>query len=642
MQTADDLTILYIYADMVKDLKTRYNSGIECKPNGMKLICKPCPLHTDDATDQFVFDPLVERKQYCNYGEQNIIKNAHLHLAEEYAKKDREKKLKLLTGKDEENLQSIYESIIPTLKEQYKLETCEQKGYGLSCYPCPFHPGVVNDRLILDPRDPNRFVTCAKEPFTNHLELLDSPHLSADVLTKIKDFVKKAKVKDIDALISEIIERNYVTNNIIITIKDSSPEGYKAFRYVQKEGIYEYLSPGVITSELLKMYQKLTGNKPSLSLLDEMKSNVYTLTLREGDESIFFPRKGDIYYLVGRVRDIEINTKTYEVRFLAKDPINRPFLSRMPYDFAIDPPTDEPPEMSIFKKYTTPKHYVNIKIMLAKAFILKGLDYIFLNFSRGHGTGKTALFSIIENLAGDVVVRAKPKHFYNQFFESRLIGKSILLLEEYKGHSERVNEDLKQFSSVDGAIEGDKKFSTGVKAQNTLSVVINTNRIELNEQFLNEKAFMDRLVITPFTHKWVREEYPSWTQEQKERIVLYIIKNVVPDVLSGKLKPVTYPPLIVKSWVEREDKIPPNGIEWFLKDNAYPDTNEKNSNAKFVPISEAYKYYQLWCDNHEEYLPLSDEEFEDLLYYPTMNEYLHEKDGVKGIYMSKVNLTHFM
>ncbi len=544
-------------------------------------------------------------------------------------------KVKLKTA-DDESINDVYEEMIPQLQKGYRVNECRKIGYALFCFPCPFHQ-QNNDALIIDPRD-SRFLKCTREPFADR----EIEHITLDHYNILKQITKKVKQNEISSTRAEIVERYYVSNNIIISINTNDNEGYKAYRYIPEEGIYKELSPGTIKSETQLIYEKLFGEKPAITLLSEMKNKVYTLTVRPEDENIFSPIKGEIYYLPGRKRDIKINKETGEVQILDKDPVSRPFLSRMQYDFAIDPPESMPKEFEIFRKYTTPKFFDNIKVMLAKAVLLKGLDYIFINYSRRHGAGKTTLYDIFEDLFGDIVIRAKVKDFYYQFFEEKLVGKTLLLLEEYKGYSEKVNEDLKAFSSVRGKIEGERKFKEKkAKSPNTLSVIINMNRFQFSQESLKDQAFKDRIIITPFTHKWSEDEYPKWSKEEREEIFLYIVTKILPDVIKGKLKPVTYPFRVVMDWIERFDGIPPDGVDIFLRENAYDQMNEKNTRGVFVPLKKAYIYYQMWCDMND-YLPVMDSEFEDLMYYANNVNYLVEKDGEKGIYMKKANLTFYL
>ncbi len=443
-----------------------------------------------------------------------------------------------------------------------------------------------------------------------------------------------------------MVERHYLSNNIILSIrseKKGDQESFVAYRHDPQDGIYKVLGPGEIKADLQKIYEDFFTDKPPITLLSEMKYKVYKLTKRDGTEAIFSWDKGTVYYLPGRIRDIEVNLSTGEVRLLEKDPLNRPFLTRMPYDFSslYDPPSGMPRELEFLKKYTTPRFFVNILAMLAKAVTMKGADIIFVNYSRVHGTGKTTLYNIFEDLFGDVVARAKVKDFQYQFFEATLVGKTLLLMEEYKGYSPTVNERLKEFASEKGKIEGSRKFKErNAKAPNTLAVVLNMNRLKINEEFLEEPAFMQRIAITPFTHVWKSEEYPRWSKEEKERIVLWVVKNLVPQFVTGKLRPTTYPRGVIREWVERYEGVPPSGVDIFLRENAYAEENARNTNAVFVPLQTAYYYYQLWCDAND-YLPVTDEEFAELMHYGANEQYLFEKEGVKGIYMKKANLSFF-
>ncbi len=149
--------------------------------------------------------------------------------------------------------------------------------------------------------------------------------------------------------------------------------------------------------------------------------------------------------------------------------------------------------------------------MLAKAIAYQGSDDIFINISRVHGTGKTSLYNIFEDLFGDVVTRVKPKHFYGEFLESKFINKTFLIIDEYNGHSQYINDELKALASKRSKIATDRKFKEMIDVQNTLTVVVNTNRLKINQENLKDLAFMTRVRITPFTHVWSEEEFPQWS-----------------------------------------------------------------------------------------------------------------------------------
>ncbi len=544
--------------------------------------------------------------------------------------------IEMTEGKVKIELESLYRDLAGQMLLDEKLKCIVYGSAGIICEPCPRHKDDPYDGIFIDYNDTlrNRWF-CIKD-FPSESSVIDElPSLSQngipyseETLSEIK-LQSKIKPREQETFRSVVVEKHYLTNNIILSIstgKKGDQESYVAYIYDQQDGIYKVLGPGAIKTDLQPIYEKFFTVNPPISLEPQMKNKIYKLTARGDSEAIFLWDKGSIYYLPGRVRDIEINKVTGEVKLLEKDPVNRPFIKRMNYDFSADPPVTMPPEVNFLKKYTTPRFFVNILTLVAKAIVLQGLDKIFINYSRVHGAGKSSLFSIIGDLFGDVVTKATVKDFYYQFFEATLVEKTILLMEEYKGYSEKVNNDLKDLASVNGTLEGEVKFQTQkVKTKSTLTVALNMNALKLHESSLKDEAFMQRLVVTPFTHIWSKEEYPQWDEKQKEKVVLWIVKNLVPAYLTGKLKPETYKMGLLKEWIERYDGIPPEGIDIFLKNNAYKEENPKNTNGVFTPLTTAYRYYQMWCDSND-YLPVTDVEFEDLMHYAINAEYLFEKD----------------
>ncbi len=488
----------------------------------------------------------------------SVIKPPDARELEEMEDKENEQpanKPRLLIGGNRNKYAPVIDTIKKVFGDNGGIDGCDIKGYGLLCYPCPYHRDDKYDRLIIDAPESELAVSCTKEPTVDRLAELKKNKESfiefTEAIKLFNEIIGKPTQKDADSLLDEIIARNFLINHIVISIHVDTEEGYKTYVYNPDQGIYEYWSTERLLTELKAITSFMAIVDPSYTLLDGIKKTVHKLTAISGDESIFSPLKEDVFYLPGRVRDIEVNLTTGEVRILKKDPINRPFIKRMPYDFDIDWDNEkvreelakEPPEFKIFKKYTTPKFWANIQIMLAKAFIFHGLDYIFWNFSRTHNVGKTTIFSLIKKLAGDVVEIVKEKNFKNEYFESRLVNRTILLMEEYKGDNESVNEDLKQFASNETTIMGNKKYATRVEAQNMLSIVINSNTMALKDTFLKDKAFMRRLKVTPFIHIWETNELPSWYRssnskegkQTRERLVLYIVTQLVPKVLRFQL-----------------------------------------------------------------------------------------------------------
>ncbi len=543
------------------------------------------------------------------------------------------------SGDKKVSINDFYDKLKAELYEKYKVE-CRTIGYGLFCEPCPFHKDEKHDALFFDlmANTKGHYFTCMKEPDT----YFDEPKAFDETeIQTILELKKQISKNDIQTTRAEVVERHYVSSQIIISIRQSGQEGYKAYRYNENEGIYQELSSGVIKAELQMIYERLWAQKPPVQLLTEMKNKVYGLTAIDGDENIFSNVKGTKLYLPGRVRDIEIDTVTGEVNILQKDPYHRMFTKRLPYDFAIDPPDVAPPELEMFRKYTTPRFYINVLVMLASGLAFRSDAQIFVLYSRDHGTGKSTFFNILENLfSKDLVTRAQPKQFYDQFAESKLIGKSLLILEEYRGGSPTIDETLKRLASKDSTISTNRKYKEYIDAPNTVTILTATNRLKYNT---DDKAFLRRLIVTPFTHVWKESEYPSWLRDQnvKERIVLYLAKHVLPDYLTEKLKPTTFPVHKLEQWLTDNDA-PNDGVEEFLRYYFYKDCSPENHEAIQVSVESAYQYYLMWTDRMD-IIPASDEEFRDKLEFLKVREdWTMQKDGKEMMCMKKSNLEFFL
>ncbi len=636
----------------------------DIKLYGNMLVISPCPFH-NKPYDQLTFDP-YSLKFRCNFSsdldlhdliDDDVKREIELAKAEETQKVEVKKEIERVEeedGKDGKEEEDLAKPAVLTkddkLEDLYRRikEEMEKNDYkcmifgnaGLICTPCPVHNSQY-DALFYD-ISVSPFWRCAKEP--------DKDITNIPIYTIFDDelrenLIKKSKVtsNDLQSFRAQIVERHYLTNNLLISIRKEDSESYTLYKYDAEEGIYKELGAGAVIAQLQLLYEELFGGKkPPITLRTEMKSKIYELTVVEEGEKIFSPIKGDKFYLVGRKKDIEINTTTGEVRFLEKDPINRPFRKRMNFDFNTYPPIIMPSELDIFKKYTTPRFFKNILFLLVKGVILKGSDTIFVNYSRIHGTGKTSLFNLLEDLfEEDIVARVMPKHFASEFVESKYINKRYLMIDEYKGKSENINNILKQLASDRSKIPVDIKYESPRDVINTLTVSINTNRILFPDEFLEDTAFMARVKITPFIHVWRKEEYPNWTKEQKEKIVLWIIKYLVPAYFQGRLKTETYPRFIIEDWIRGNGGIPPTRLLDFLDFSAYQNYNPKNTQGVFVPLEKAYKYYVLWCDKTDT-LPMADEEFYAEMKKTITAGWLIEKNGEEGLYMKKKGIEFFI
>jgi hypothetical protein len=650
-----------------------------------KLVIAPCPFHTSfEPNDQLTFDP-YSMKFRCYVSSDidlselidDVVKKELEEAKKEEAKRQKEEEKKKeeeeeAEGEESENEEEEEEEdeeeeesegeintfAIPavlTEKDQLKdlyernAEYMRQKGLnctvfgnaGLVCEPCPIHKNERFDALIFD-LNKSSYWRCAKE--------LDKDHKDITIYTVFDEGVKQSLISkskitkaDTNAFNAQIVARNYLANNILISLQEQKNESYRVFKYVPENGIYDVIVLNKLESQLQILHHNYFNTLPSLSLLKEIRNMVCELSSRDGGLEIFSWDKGDVYYLPGKKRDIEINKTTGEVKFLEKDPINRPFIKRTRYSFDTDPPLVMPKELSFIFKYTTPKFVRNILAIMAKSLTYKGADYIFINMSRVHNTGKTSFIEFLRELAGrDTIAEIRTKHFYAEFTESTFIDKTLLVIDEYKGLSDFINQELKHYASEEATIPADRKYQSHVEVTGKLSVLINTNRLRLPEESLAESAFMKRIKITPFVYVW-KEKRKKLNDEIMEKIVTYLVKYVVPAFIRGTLKPVTYPLFVIDEWVRNYNGVPPDRIEEFLNLEVYKEYNEKNTRGEFVPLDKAFQRYLLWCDLTDTF-PATDEEFYTKLKYIANRDggWIVERNGVEGLFMKRRGLEFFM
>ncbi len=508
-----------------------------------------------------------------------------------------EKKVKLSDGK---NIDDVYEEIIPQMMVKGFSE-CKKIGYMIFCRPCPYHPNDQHDALYVDPL--NSTVRCAKEYSVER----ENTYLSLDQIVMLRESAEKAKSRDIESARAEVVERHYLSNNIFKTI--NTEKGYMIFKYFEDLGHYSPQAQDVIKSNLQYAYEKIWGQKPQLYLLTEMKNKVCELTLSGKDLSIFDHDHGDYYYIPFRNVDVLVNRKTGEVKTVEKDPINRPFLSALPYNLSsLDTEEPMPKELEDLLTLVPAIFRETLLMEIVSPLAFTGSRKIFVNFSRVGGTGKTTLLKrLSDELFPGLAIWTEADALDSRFEKSVLVGKSAVLIDEFEGKRSSVKTHLKNLASGN-ELRIEFKNGPTINIPNKLTVIINTNTLRF-ENF--DTALLQRLIIVPFIKNFKDNEKPEeWSQEAKERALKWLIKYALP--LYYKKEPKHYPIDSLKTWIERakEGEPPIDGIEDFLNFYFIKEHKGLEINGKILTLEEAFNYYLLWTEKVE-YIPVSFSEFVD-------------------------------
>ncbi len=516
---------------------------------------------------------------------------------------------------------------------------------GVICEPCPLHPEQSHDGAFLDLMLAPIW-KCIKDNAdvdTLPVPLADFPRLQSVLKKHVK-----VKPKDRDSFREDVVERSYLSNNIIISIEIGGQEGYEAFRYNEEKGVYVDLGPGVIITELEAVYKKIwSGERPPVSHVPQMKRAIYEKTVRPEGLKVFLHDEGDYFYLPTKGKDLRINRVTGEVQYEDLDPVYRPFLYRLQREVKPPKSQDPPKILKDLLNLVPPQHHDNMIAMLVSPLLGRGRRLIFYNFSRTGGNGKTTFFNLLERLYGqDLVLRLAGAQLKERFALDGIVGKTALLIEDYPtwGIAEdRLltlaspgNEKVEGEEEVGGTIRVEKKFRASVSIPLMFSVIVNSNMLAFNP--LNT-ALMDRLVIIPWIRKFPPDaKPPEYSKEEVDELLSWLIHVALPRHLRGEIKVKRlYDTGKIAQWawesrkgVEfaddgrpvKHDPIdkPANGINRFVEEFVC-DPNAPM--CVLTEVEEAFRYYLKYCEERG-ILPLADKEFEKEL---DERNLLKEKDG---------------
>ncbi len=493
---------------------------------------------------------------------------------------------------------------------------CERAGYVLFCSPCQKHRDEKYDALILDILAQTRvsdnsqyFWTCAKDPLTYSDQYYT---FSSEELELLRNY-KPAK-GEITRAQTEIVVRNYLSNHHVITIKQE--ERYAIFVYDENKGKYTSKGKEVLKGELQSIHDSLyQDTNVSSTLLESAILKIAELTNRGSDMSIFENDNGDIYYIPAKKKDVEVSRNTGMINFLDKDPDKRPFLSALPYNFDIPAPDEMPPELMDLLTLVPQAFHHTLLFELVSPLAFQARRYIIVNFSRVGGTGKTTLLRRIEELYPDLAVWTEASRLGERFEKSAFLGKTALLIDEYEGGGLATKRQLKTLASSN-TLRVEVKYGPVLNIKNRLSLIMNTNVLAFDS---DDKALLQRLVIVPFIRNFKENEIVNeWDEKTREKIVLYLTKHILP--LYFVEEPKRYPLSHLIEWTSHPENPPYDGIDEFLRLNAYPEYTEKARQGVLVSIDEAFFQYLAWCDRVD-YIPVSRSEFIDKL------KFLANRDG---------------
>ncbi len=599
------------------------------------LVIAPCPFHTEKG-DQLTFDPYSLRFR-CNLSSSlNVdglidddIKN-EIEIAKKGDGKKSAEVFKSTEKKDEEeseeeeeesedfDLDEYLDELGEKLVEEGKFKECRRAGIYLFCFPCPFHTNEKIDSFFLQTE--KGIWRCTKD--------LSLKSEDPDLPKEVRKLAKKAKSRKIESARTEVVERHFLSNHIIISIKVGGHEGYKSYIYNPNKGIYVELSPGEIKTEIQSVYEELWSDKPNINHITEMKSKIYKHTIREEGLRVFDQYRGDYFYVPVKNKDIRINRVTGEIEYLDPDPINRPTLYRLPYD--IKPPkSKDPPKIAKdLMKLIPESHHDNFWIMIMSPLLGRSQRVIFYNFSRTGGNGKTTLFNLIEKMYGlDMTDKLTSSQLKERFSLSDLTGKTALLIDDYSawGLAQNTLKTLASPGDEDGkggTIKIEKKYENYIRILLMAIIIISSNTLAFD---VSDLAFIDRLYIIPWIRKFdPNSEPPKYTDEDIEEFLAWLIHVQLPRYLRNelKLKRIYGTDTIIKwaiqsrkgmnfktNQIDEEDKLnsPENGIEDFIAEYVY-DPGKKDG----VPtkIDEVFRMYVRYCESNN-ILPLADKEFEE-------------------------------
>ncbi len=529
-------------------------------------------------------------------------------------------------------------SVSRRMKEKYKMD-CSIEGYLLMCEPCLRHKDK-DDRLIFDIRapEPPYYWYCLAEPSLRGDTYLSFQEEETEIIEKLRRSIRSREVESTRAL---IVERNYLLQGIYLSTRGGR-EGHTLYRYDPEKGYFRREDTGAVKHDLQLLYEKIFKEKPTVSIVPQMFAKISGAVERR-EEDLFSPVKGNILYLPGKSNDLEVNKETFEMKVIPKDPLNRPFLSALPYDFQ-DVPDEMPPEIREILTLVPPQFQNLLLYELVSPMAFLPRHMIFVNYSRTPSTGKSTLFRRMWELyggdEGGLITMTDMSLLGERFERADYQGKGALLVDETedifrKGTTVAF---MKKIASG-GLLRAEEKYQEKKVIVNRLIMIINTNRIT----FPPDRTLLSRFAVIPFIHNFEsRKAVPEWSLSTRQYIVNWLIRYVLPRYLrADEAEMIKYGEDKLLKWA-KEKRYPPSFVRTFLRKNCYARFSGNEKHGKLLTIEEAYQVYlHMYA---EQIIPVTLKEFKMAVHEIWKKEkaYLVEKNGQEMLYFAKEGLEFFM
>ncbi len=517
---------------------------------------------------------------------------------------------------------------------------CQIEGYLLMCEPCRRHPDDKNDRVVFDimAPEPPYYWFCLREPWVRGDTYVKFDEDDMKIIERVKRSLRSREVESTRAI---IVEKNYLMQGVYLSTR-AGREGHTLYRYDPQKGYFKSENAGAVKHELQVLYEKIFREKPPVYLVPQMFAKI-TQTVERRDDDLFSPVKGNLLYIPGKSKDLEVNKETFETRILEKDPINRPFLSALPYDF-IDTFEDMPPELREIMSLVPPQFQTILLYELASPLAFQARHMIFVNYSRVPSTGKSTLFRRMWELYGGedggLITTSDISLLGERFEKADYQGKGALLIDETedlfrKGTAVAY---MKKIASS-GLLRTEEKYQEKKTIVNRLIMIINTNRIS----FPPDRTLLSRFAVIPFVRNFEsRKVVPEWSKSTRQYIVNWLIRYALPRYLqASEDEMIKYSVDKLLSWA-KEKRYPPAFVDRFLEKTCYTHYTGTEKHGKLLTLEQAYQMYLLMYG--EEIIPVTFNEFVKLveITWKKTKKYLVEEKGQKMLYFTKEGLEPFM
>ncbi len=515
--------------------------------------------------------------------------------------------------------------------------TCHIEGYLLFCEPCVRHG--AGDSIVFDimAPEPPYFWFCTKEPWVRGDTYVKFDEEQEKQIEKLRRSIRSREVESTRAI---IVEKNYLLQGVYLSTRGGR-EGHTLYKYYPEKGYYKSENSGAVKHDLQILYEKIFREKPPVYLVPQMFAKI-TEAVERTDDDLFSPVRGNVLYISGKSNDLEVDKATSEMRVVPKDPLNRPFLSALPYDF-IDTFDEMPPELREIMKLVPPQFQNILLYELVSPLAFQPRHLIFVNYSRTSNTGKSTLFRRMYELYGGedggLLTTSDISLLGERFERSDYRGRGALLIDETEDlrRSKSLTAFLKKIASG-SVLRVEEKYGEKTMILNRLVLIMNTNRIT----FPPDRTLLSRFAVIPFIHTFEsRKVVPEWSQSTRQYIVNWLIRYVLPRYLrADETEMVMYDEDKLIAWTRKG--YPASLVEDFLKAYFHRDYPGTERHGKLVTLDQAYHYY---VNRYvKETIPVTDKEFKEKVQKIADEEkgYIVEEKGQKMLYMRVKGLEPYM